>query len=295
MISKRICEMTILLIVLGMMMGCSTARQMINGGSSQAMVAESLEAMPPDAAMVTRALGNRLGGYTVPANVQVTSSVNKSLGASNVVEPGFKLQSACLGQYVNTGSAAAVRSAEGRMEFQDSLGRRTAVAFETGYTMQGDKAVVESVRLHPLFDTVPETVCFIVPAKAVVLNKDTYPKRFSAFYQYMGERALDPQSIVSGERKDYVMAVFFLNRMSPSAKARLAISSTPDGIEGYAENSRYVDYNGWRVGLMAGCLALKNPAAESSIYLKAIYTPGREAGLFKSAKPVGVYALAQRQ
>ena len=91
------------------------------------------------------------------------------------------------------------------------------------------------------------------------------------------------------------MAVFFLNRMSPSAKASLAISSTPDGIEGYAENSRYVDYNGWRVGLMAGCLALNHPTAESSIYLKAIYTPGKEASLFKSPKPVGVYTLAQHK
>ena len=47
MITKRIYEMTILLIVLGMMMGCSTARQMMGGISSQALVAESLEAMPP--------------------------------------------------------------------------------------------------------------------------------------------------------------------------------------------------------------------------------------------------------
>lgn len=295
MITKRMCKMTILLIVLGMMMGCSTARQMINGGASQAMVAESLEAMPPDAAMVTRALGNRLGGYPVPANVRLNSTASKSLGASNVVEPGFKLQSACLGQYVNTGSATAARSAEGRMAFIDGLGRRTAVAFETGYTMQGDKAVVESVRLRPLYDTVPEAVCFVVPAKKAALNKDNMPKSFPAFYQYMGERAIDPKTVVPGKQDDYVMAVFFLNRMSPSAKASLAISSTPDGTEGYAENSRYVDYNGWRVGLMAGCLALNNPAAESSIYLKAIYTPGKEAGLFKSAKPVGVYALAQRK
>jgi hypothetical protein len=111
----------------------------------------------------------------------------------------------------------------------------------------------------------------------------------------MGERALDPQTVEPGKQDDYVMVVFFLNRMSPSAKASLAISSTPDGTEGYAENSRYVDYNGWRVGLMAGCLALNDTAAESSLYLKAIYTPGKEAGLFTSAKPVGVYALAQRK
>ncbi len=295
MITKRICKMTILLIVLGMMMGCSTANQMMGGTSSQELVADSLEAMPPDAAMVTRAIGNRLGGYTVPANVRLNSTVKKSLGTNNVVEPGFKLQSACLGQYVNTGSATAARSAEGRMEFQDGLGRRTAVAFETGYTMQEDQAVVASVRLRPLFDTVPETVCFVVPAKAAALNKDNMPKSFSAFYQYMGERAIDPKTVVPGKQDDYVMAVFFLNQMSPSAKASLVISSSPDGDQGYADDSRYVDYNGWRVGLMAGRLVLKNPSPDSSIYLKAIYTPGKEAGFFKAAKPVGIYSLALKQ
>jgi len=295
MITKQMYTLATFLIVLGMMMGCGTASQMMGGISSQTVVAESLEAMPPDAAMVTRALGNRLGGFAVPANVQLNSTVSKSLGTSKVVEPGFKLQSACLGQYVNTGSPTATRSAEGRMAFIDGLGRRTAVAFETSYTMQGDQAVVASVRLRPLFDTAPETVCFVVPAKATALNKDNMPKSFPAFYQYMGERALDPQAVEPGKQDDYIMAVFFLNRMSPSAKASLAISSTPGGTEGYAENSRYVDYNGWRVGLMAGCLALNDPAAESSLYLKAIYTPGKEAGLFTSAKPVGVYALAQQK
>jgi hypothetical protein len=295
MITKRMCKMTILLIVLGMMIGCSTARQMINGGASQTMVAESLEAMPPDAAMVTRALGNRLGGYTVPANVRLNSSANKSLGGSNVVEPGFKLQSACLGEYVNTGSGADARSIAGRMELQDGLNRRAAVAFEAAYDMQGAQAIVNTVRIHPLFDAKPETVCFVVPAKAVTLNKENHPKSFTAFYQYMGERALDPETVDSGERNDYVMAMFFMNRMSPSAKATLAVSDMPSGIQGYTKDSRYVDYNGWRVGLVSGSLALKNPKTESSVYLKAVYTPGKEAGFFRMAKLVGVYTLAQRK
>ena len=245
--------------------------------------------------MVTRAIGNRLGGYAVPTNARLSRSVHQTLGRRNMIEPGFKLQSACLGHYRNTGSATAARAAEGRMEFQDGLGRRAAVAFETGYTMQGNQAVVESVRLRPLYDTKPETVCFIVPAQAAPSGQDNFPKSFAAFYQYMGERALDPQAVGPGKRDDYVMAVFFLNRMSPSATASLVVSSTPEGTAGYAENSRYVDFNGWRIGLVAGSLTLKSTAAESNIYLKAVYTPGKEAGLFRSAKPVGVYTLAQRQ
>ena len=295
MITKRMYILATCLIVLGMMMGCGTARQMMGDGSSQTIVAESLETMPPDAAMVTRAIGNHLGGFAVPANVRLNRAVNQTLGNSNMVDPGFKVQSANLKQYAKTGPGTTARSAEGRMELQDGLGRRTAVAFETSYTMQGDQAVVSSVRLSPLFDTAPETVCFVVPAKAAVLNKENHPKSFAAFYQYMGERALDPQMLVSSEQSDYVMAMFFMNRMSPSAKATLAVSDSPSGIQGYTKDSRYVDYNGWRVGLVAGSLALKNPKTESSVYLKAVYTPGKEAGFFRPAKLVGVYTLAQRQ
>ena len=181
------------------------------------------------------------------------------------------------------------------MELHDGLGRRAAVAFEAAYDMQGAQAIVNTVRIQPLFDTKPETVCFVVPAKAAVLNKENHPKSFAAFYQYMGERALDPQMLVSSEQSDYVMAMFFMNRMSPSAKATLAVSDSPSGIQGYTKDSRYVDYNGWRVGLVAGSLALKNPKTESSVYLKAVYTPGKEAGFFRPAKLVGVYTLAQRQ
>ena len=111
----------------------------------------------------------------------------------------------------------------------------------------------------------------------------------------MGERALDPQTVVSGERRRLCDGHVFHEpdvtfRQSHAGGIRYAVWH-----QGYAKDSRYVDYNGWRVGLVSGCLALKNPKTESSLYLKAVYTPGKEAGLFKSAKLVGVYTLAQRQ
>jgi hypothetical protein len=293
--TKRIWMLGIALVVLGMVMGCSAARQMISGGSSPEVVAESLEAMPADAAAVTRAIGRRLGDYPAPANVRMPDPVDRALRAGNVTAPGFNVQSATLTRYTKTGPLPGSHLAGGRIELQDALGRRTAVAFEANYEVQGALTIVNAVRVSPLFDTRAETVCFVVPAKAAVLNKNNYPKRFTAFYAYMGERAIAPQAVVPGERSDYVMVVFFLNRMSPSANASLAVSDTPAGIQGHTADSRCVDFNGWRVGMLAGCLALKNPASESNIYLKAVYTPGKEAGFLRMAELVGVYALAQRQ
>ncbi len=280
--------------MIAMLPGCSATRQMMGVVASPELVAESLETMPPDAAVVARAIGNRLGGDALPAAVRLEPAVDRVLNTYPGIEPGFRVRSANLCQYTKTGTGSAARRAAGRLELQDGLGRTAAVTFEADYDT-GPRTVVKKVRITPLFDTPPEAICFVVPAQAARLDKGNLPRSFAAFYQYMGERALSPQAVVPGGASDYVMAVFFLNRMSPSAKASLAVSSTPAGIQGYAKDSRYADYNGWRVGLVAGRLALKNPQSTSSVYLKAVYTPGKEAGFFKIAKLVGVYALAQRE
>ena len=293
MITKRIWT-TLALVALSMLLGCSTTRQMLGIGASQEIVAESFETMPPDAATVVHAIGNRLGGHAVPATVRFTPEVDRVLRTCREIEPGFKVRSANLCQYTQAGTGSAGRRAAGRIALQDDLGRTAAVAFEADYDT-GSRTVVNQVRISPLFDTPPETVCFVVPAQAVRLDKGQLPPNFAAFYQYMGERAIAPQAAVPGGPSEYVMAVFFLNRMSPSAKAGLAVSSTPAGIQGYTKDSRYADYNGWRVGLVAGRLALRSPQTMSSVYLKAVYTPGKEAGFLRMANLVGVYALAQRE
>jgi hypothetical protein len=89
------------------------------------------------------------------------------------------------------------------------------------------------------------------------------------------------------------MVVFFLDRMSPSANARLSISADRNGTGGYSKESRYVDYNGWRVGFVAGRFPLKGNIPEQELYLKAVYTPGNEAGFIKNTTVVGLYSLAQ--
>lgn len=281
------------LVALCTLMGCSSAGQKMGFASSGNLVAASLDEMPPDAAKVTRAIGNRMGGYALPADVRLASSANQTLMSRNVLEPGFQVKSACLSTYATTGPAS--RQAAGRMELSDGLGRSAAVAFETVYAIQNNRTMINTVTIRPLFDTTPETICFVVPAESVDLKAAGMSPSFGALYNYLGQRALDPQAAMPGERKDYLFAVFFLNRMSPSAKATVAVSDSPSGIQGYSKDSRYVDFNGWRVGLLMGGIALKNPKTESSVYLKAVYTPGRETGFFRMAKLAGVFALAQKE
>ena len=282
------------LIVLTLPIGCSTAHRMMGGGTSQEVVAESLERMPPDAARVLRAIGSRLGGYPATSEVRLSPPVEQILRNCNAVEAGFRVHAANLTRFTPEGGTPPTHLAEGRMELRDDLGRRTALTFATSYSAGSDGLIVHSVHIRPLFDAPPAAVCFVAPAKSVGLADAAYPDTYTAFYRYIGERALAPESVVPGAPQEYVIAVFFLNRMSPSAKECVSISSSPSGIQGYDKESRYLDFNGWRVGLGAGRLALKSPQSESSIYAKAIYTPGTEAGLFRMADLVGVYALAQK-
>jgi hypothetical protein len=56
-------------------------------------------------------------------------------------------------------------------------------------------------------------------------------------------------------------------------------------------DGHYLDFNGWRVGLMAGRFPLMNSGAGEELYLKALYIPGKEGGFFRTASMVGLYKL----
>lgn len=61
-----------------------------------------------------------------------------------------------------------------------------------------------------------------------------------------------------------------------------AKSSGNSGYSGYSKNSRYLDFNGWRAGLIAGRFSLMNPGAGEELYLKALYRPEKEDGFFRT-------------
>ena len=85
--------------------------------------------------------------------------------------------------------------------------------------------------------------------------------------------------------------VVLLDQISPSSKLEVKISDDPDSIYGYKESTKYIDMNGWRVALLAGRLILFDNGDEPDLFVKAVFTPGKEAGFIRTPKLVGLYCL----
>ena len=131
---------------------------------------------------------------------------------------------------------------------------------------------------------------FVLPAKAI---KTGLPDTFGGLLAYVGERAVPftQRQSAPPENKEYVIVVVLLDQISSSAKLEVKISDDPEGIYGYKESTKYIDMNGWRGTLLAGRLILFDNGAEPDLFVKAVFSPGKEAGFFRTPKLVGLYCL----
>lgn len=280
------------------MTGCETtgiSGLLPTGKQTPKIIASSLSDMPEDAAQVVTAAGAIMTGLQMPSPVKFAEPAASALARAVVTEPGFRVQSAALFQYDNTADGSG-RQITARIGFQDGLGRRSTCNLTAEYQTSGNNIEVFAASADPVFDTVPEAICFVVPAKNLPLSRENCPTTFHKLYRFVAERAVLPDDTANADtERDWAMMVFLLDRISPSAQMKLGISATSSGFDGYTKDSRYLDYNGWRVGIAAGRFLLMDPGAEKDLYLKAIYTPGKEAGFLKIPKLVGLYPLREKR
>ena len=280
------------------LIGCETtgiSSLLPTGKQKQKVIAASISDMPEDAAQVVTAAGAIMTGLQMSTPVKFGEPAASELARAGVTEPGFQVQSAALLQYDNTADGSG-RQITARIGFQDGLGRRSTSNLTAEYQTADGNIEVSAASAEPLFDTVPEAICFVLPAKNLPLSRENYPTTFHELYRFVAERAVLPDDAGSvGTERDWAMMVFFMDRISPSAQMKLGISATSSGFDGYTKDSRYLDYNGWRVGILAGRFVLMDPEAKEHLYLKAVYTPGKEAGFFRFPKLVGLYSLREKR
>lgn len=256
--------------------GCGTANlPFTSSGIEGPPVSDTLTAMPDDAARA------------------VTSVVHTTTGAAPVLLPGFTMQDARLYQY-QTGDFPDVRLVDAVADFEDQLGRRYQNRITARYQVDGDRVRILESSSTPYFGTVPRTACFIIPVEQLPCLDGGLPSSYASFYQQAATAAVTPEQASStSQAQNWAMTVFYLDRVSPSAKVEIGVSSSASDEESYTKDSRYVDYNGWRIAFLAGQFALMHASPEEPLYLKAIYTPGNEAGFRKSRTRVGLYPLTQ--
>ena len=255
-------------------------------------IATSLEQMPDDAATVTAAIRNRI---MVPPrgahpNATFAGGIGEKIKSLWSTEDRFVPAGVRLYVHQAGTEDPSVRTAVGRLDFKGPFGRRASVRYEAHYRTAGGAVTIDDVEIQPVFSELPEPMLFVVPAEAI---QAVLPDTYGELLGYVGERAVPFAQMKSAApgKKEYVIFVFLLDQSSPSAKLEVKISDDPENIYGYKESTKYIDFNGWRVALLAGRFILFDNGEKPDLFVKAVFTPGKEAGFIRMPKVVGLYGL----
>jgi len=255
-------------------------------------IATSLDQMPEDAAMVAAAIQKRMigAGQEQVQEVKFGGNAGAEITQPWSTEEDFVPSGAQL--YLNepTADDPSEKNTSGRLDFEGALGRRASVRYDARYRSSEHGRIIQETRVTPIYSYFPEPILFVVPAQAL---STPYPDRYGELFQYVGERAVNyaqPESVVL-EKKEYVIFVFFLDRISPASKLEVKISDKSTDIYGYKDSTKYIDFNGWRVALLAGRFILFDNGEEPDLFVKAVFTPGKEVGFIRPSKLVGLYCL----
>lgn len=265
----------------------------LNRAGGAQPVADSLEKMPPEAAQMTGCIIDSLSGKKCKRTANIDAALKQKLHQANLVDTGFVFHSANLLTIKQDSKNLDLHTAQGQIVFEDTLQRRISINYESEYIVDGEslKILAATVRLAKVQ---PKSVCFIVKSGDLNLNLDKVPS-FKDLYQRARKLAIDPTVAQKSPEQDYTLLVFFMDKTTPEAKMHLRLSDTAVGPDGYESSSRYLNYNnGWRVGFVRGKINLMNTASDYNLYLKAVHTPGKEAGFFKTPRLVGLYSLIEK-
>ena len=255
-------------------------------------IATSLDQMPEDAAMVAAAIQKRMtrAGQEPVQKVRFVGDAGAELSQPWSTEEDFIPTGAQLYLHQPSADDPSEKTTSGRLDFEGPLGRRASVRYDARYRSSEQGIVIEEARVEPIYSYFPEPILFVVPAQAL---PTPYPDRYGGLFEYVGERAVDydqPESVVL-EKEEYVIFVFFLDRISPASKLEVKISDNSADIYGYKDSTKYIDFNGWRVALLPGHLTLFDNGEKPDLFVKAVFTPGKEVGFIRPSRLVGLFCI----
>jgi hypothetical protein len=262
-------------------------------------IAVSLDKMPEDAARVTIAIhdkitmadSDRSGGVRFEKDIDAGSFlIGKELTFSGTELYIYQIEK----------SSPSDKTIAGKINFEGPLGRRASALFLSRFRSSENEIVIKKARVEPLYSTEPEPVMFIVEASSLPKNANLFPDSYMELFNFVGKNAISPSSKESiaeksEETMEYAVFVFLLDRVSPSADLQVKVSADKNSLYGYKEATRYLDFNGWRVGILTGKFSLSGRNPKEALYVKAVFTPGKEVGKIKTSKLIGRYALCSAE
>ncbi|MCF6172558.1 MAG: hypothetical protein L3J44_02050 [Campylobacteraceae bacterium] len=247
--------------------------------------------MPKDAAKVILATTARI----LKSDKKITDIVFQQAFRLKLIDARlFSFKNAILISYENRGK---YRKLHADIFLKDSIGRSLAYDLSASYSVVKNRIEVLNFVLKNKYTDVKDSVCFILPADIYLkLNKRTFPKNFYKLYRFVAKNAVTVEQASKYTRKSrWAIVVFVLNRMSKSATLTLGISEKTDSYDnGYTADTKYINYSGWRVGVILGNFHLMKPSSMRKLYAKLIFKPGKESKqsiFFKKQKVIGLYRI----
>jgi hypothetical protein len=270
--------------------------RMIGGSDLPTPIATSLEMMPKDAALVAVAVERQIaerGNASIQGMLFMGAARSQLAKASPPVD-GLTRKAVHLYEYRAFPENPIIKKTSGRLIYEGLSGRRTSIRYEAQFRPGGDGLIVDYAAAEQYFSNNPEPILFIVDAAILPRQGNRYPNSYSALMEFVGRRAIPGNASLSTTtlERDYVVFVFFRDRVSPSAKISVRIANRASGLSGFENATQYLNYHGWIVAALPGRFAVPGSPATPALYIKAIHTPGKEAGLLRSPKLVGLFHIS---
>jgi hypothetical protein len=253
-------------------------------------IAVSLDKMPEDAAMVTIAIHNKIMMTDQYRSNHVR--FEKEIDADSfLVGKELTFSGTELYIYQTEKSNPSEKTIAGKIDFEGPLGRRASALFLSRFRSEKNDIVIKETRVEPLYSTKPEPVMFIVPAASLPKSANLFPDSYMELFKLSGNKAVSPSSEKTEENMEYAVFVFLLDRISPSAELQVKVSTDKTSVYGYKKATRYLDFNGWRVGILTGQFCLSGWDQAEPLYIKAVFMPGKEVGKIRSPRLIGRHAI----
>ena len=175
------------------------------------------------------------------------------------------------------------RMLRGMVSFEDLVGRCKATIFNIVYRLDSEKIVFEEAGLERAYPEAPSVVAFIMRHRDLPRKLDELTANHAKLYSYVVDNAISVSRLeeLTAEPDEYVVFVFYMDQVSPSARIKVAVSRDKSGFSGYEKGTRYLNYFGWRVGIISGKFAMNSA---SPLYIKASYSPGNEVSSRKKGE-----------
>jgi len=257
----------------------------------QPIVAEGVINMPKDAAQVILAVSAKI----LKSNKRVKDVIFQENFRSRLADAKlFRFDNAILTSY---NADVDFKRLSADLFFKDSIGRSVAYSIGVAYGTNGRKVTISNLRVTDKFTNVSDTVCFILPAqKYLRLNVRNIPRNFYKLYRFAARNAITPEQARRYRSESrWAIMVFVLNRISKSATFSLGVSDNKDNYDKMdAGSTKYINYAGWRVGVITAKFHLMQADSMKKLYIKAFYKPGKEnnkSTFFQQSKLIGLYRI----